>query len=61
MKVNLAVQVLSQSVASGIRYVAHLTNKFPREAMYTADFCEFFNNLFDIFNSKGKFIYLYPL
>ena len=61
MKVNLAVQVLSQSVASGIRCVAHLTNKFPREAMYTADFCEFFNNLFDIFNSKGKFIYLYPL
>ena len=38
MKVNLAVQVLLQSVASGMRCVAHLTNKFPREAMYTADF-----------------------
>ena len=53
MKVNYATQVLSQSVASGIRSVVMLSDKLPREALNTAEFCEFFNNLFDIFNSKG--------
>ena len=51
MRVNLATQVLSQSVASGIRTIAILTKKLSKDSLYTADFCEFFNNLFDIFNS----------
>ena len=59
MKVNYAVQALSQSVASGIRAVVLLSNKLPKEAVYTADFCQFFNDLFDIFNSQGKYIFLY--
>ena len=59
MKVNYAVQALSQSVASGIRAVVLLSNKLPKEAVYTADFCQFFNDLFDIFNSQGKYIFVY--
>ena len=54
MKVNLAVQALSQSVASGIRCVVHLTGKLHQDSLHT-DFCEFFNNIFDIFNSKGLY------
>ena len=63
MKVNLAVQALSQSVASGIRCVVHIKGKLHPDALHTADFCEYFNN---IFNSKGiysntiinKYIYI---
>ena len=55
MKVNLAVQALSQSVASGITCVVHLKGNLHPDALHTADFCEFFNNIFDIFNSKGKY------
>ena len=51
MRVNLATQLLSQSVASGIRTIAILTKQLSKDSLYTADFCEFFNNLFDIFNS----------
>ena len=51
MRVDYATQALSQSVASGLRSVIMLSNKLPKESIYTAEFCEFFNTLFDIFNS----------
>ena len=54
MKVNYTTQPLSQSVASGLRTVALLSDRLPKEAIYTTEFCELFNNLFDIFNSKGN-------
>ena len=54
MKVNLATQVLSQSVASAIRSIVILSKKLPADAIYTANFCEFFNNLFDVFNGSGN-------
>ena len=53
MRVDYATETLSQSVASGIRSVVMLSSKLPQEAIHTAEFCEFFNCLFDIFNSKG--------
>ena len=59
MRVNLATQVLSLSVSSGIRSIVLLSNKLDKESLLTADFCEFFNNLFDIFNSKKTNTYIY--
>ena len=53
MRVDYAAETLSQSVASGIRSLIMLSSKLPQEAIHTAEFCEFFNCLFDIFNSKG--------
>jgi hypothetical protein len=51
MRVSLAVQVLSESVAVGIStYVA--LNFLPAKAAGTADFIEKFDRLFDIFNSS---------
>ena len=44
-KVNLTFQPLSQSVASGMRCIVHLTTTFSKEAMYKSDFCTLFNNL----------------
>ena len=38
MKVNLASQVLSQSVASGIRSIVIVSNKLPQDTIYTANF-----------------------
>ena len=38
---------------TGIHSVVMLSDKLPRESLNTAEFCEFFNNLFDIFNFKG--------
>lgn len=55
MKVNLAVQLLSSSVASSLRYLSSdetYKSKF-KNAKPTADFIELFNNLFDIFNSRS--------
>ena len=54
MRVDYAAETLSQSVASGLRSVIMLSSKLPKEAIHTAEFCEFFNCLFDIFNSKGS-------
>ena len=59
MRVNLATQVLSMSVASNIRTVVILSKLLPEDSLKTADFCEYFNNLFDIFNSKSNDHYVY--
>ena len=63
MRVDYATQTLSHSVASGLRTVVLLSDRLPKEAIHTAEFCELFNNLFDIFNSKGNscslFLYIY--
>ena len=48
MRVDYAAQTLSQRVASRIRSVAMLSDKLPC-SIYTAEFSELFNSLFDIF------------
>jgi hypothetical protein len=51
MRVKLATQVLSHSVAAGIEtYVSH--GRFCDEALGTAVFCANMNDLFDCFNSS---------
>jgi hypothetical protein len=52
MNVKLATQVLSHSVASGIRCYIKLKQMAP-EAEATADFVEKINRLFDIMNSNS--------
>ena len=51
MRVNLAAQVLSHSVAAGIYTLADL-GKLPAEAKTTAEFVENFDQLFNAMNSK---------
>ena len=51
IKINLAKQVLSHSVASGICTTIILTAILLKDSLYKVEFCEFFNNLFDIFNT----------
>ncbi len=51
MKVSLATQVLSHSVASAIATMVD-TGQFPQEAMDTAIFLERFDCLFNVFNSQ---------
>ena len=50
MHVNLAAQVLSHSVAAGISTLVSLKH-LPENAMYTAQFVEQFDALFNTFNS----------
>lgn len=50
MRVRLAAQVLSHSVAKGISLFSSL-NLIPAECTHTAKFCEFFDSLFNCFNS----------
>lgn len=61
MKVYLATQVFSKSVADALRFLYH--EKIPgfshRNVLVTADFCDFFNDLFDLFNSRKLFSYGY--
>ena len=52
MKVKLATQVLSHSVSSAIRTMIDM-DLMPNEAQATASFCEMFDQLFNIFNSKS--------
>jgi hypothetical protein len=49
MKVKLAVQVLSHSVAAGINTMV-LLKKMPKEARQTADFIQKMDDMFDILN-----------
>ena len=51
MRVNLAAQVLSHTVAAGISTLVKL-NQLPQEAISTASFIENFDELFNAFNSK---------
>ena len=50
MRVNLAAQILSHSVAAGINTLCSL-GKLPDEASATAEFIETFDQLFHAFNS----------
>ena len=54
MRVNLACQILSNSVAMGIETLCIINNDLGEDAKYTGQFCKFFNDLFDIFNSDNK-------
>ena len=51
MRVCLAAQTLSHSVAAGILTYVSL-NALPAEAAHTAEFVENIDALFDIFNVK---------
>ena len=51
MRVCLAAQVLSRSVAAGIQ-MRIITNELPAEAACTAEFIENMDKLFDILNSR---------
>jgi len=54
MRVKLAVQVLSESVNSALKYL-HNTDSDYKNALATAEFCQYFNRAFDILNSQSKF------
>ena len=56
MRVNLAAQVLSRTVAAGI-YTHSSIGSLPQEAVYTADFVHQVDRLFDCFNSSVAFHY----
>lgn len=51
MRVNLAAQVLSHSVAAGIQTLSHL-GKLDRAAEHTAKFIDMFDRLFNACNSR---------
>jgi hypothetical protein len=52
MRVRLATQILSSSVAKGIGLFASL-NVIPGECLKTGKFCQFFDQLFNSFNSAS--------
>lgn len=52
MKVDLAVQTLSRSVANSMRYLMHIRHPKFIDAGPTIDMVEIFDQLFDIFNTK---------
>ena len=52
MRVYLATQILSHSVAVGITMMVE-AGKLPDEASATAEFIEVMDNLFNVFNSSG--------
>jgi len=56
MKVNLAVQVLSNSVRDALTFVEH-DLKLPEffQASATATFCKYFNDIFDLMNSRNLY------
>ena len=63
MRVNLACELLSNSVALGIETLV-IVKLIEGDALYTSHFCKFFNNLFDIFNSSlsnKNIVYKNPL
>lgn len=51
MNVRLAAQILSHSVAKGVTLCTSF-GALPMQAQHTADFCDFFDCLFNIFNSR---------
>lgn len=55
MKVKLAVQTLSRSVSDAL---ISLSSQFPEFALSsgTSTFIRYFNDLFDIFNSRNRFV-----
>ena len=55
MKVSLAVQTLSRSVASSLELLKTKLDPEFTDVQPTVEFVRIFNDLFDIFNSKHKF------
>ena len=55
MKVAVAAQTMSNSVAAGIMYLKNLKLEQFEKSQETAEFILIINNLFDILNSKSKF------
>lgn len=55
MKVSVAAQTLSSSVAAGIKYLQSLKLKQFENSQDTAKFILTINNLFDVLNSKSKY------
>ena len=55
MKVSVAAQTLSSSVAAGIMYLQSLKLKQFENSQDTAEFILTINNLFDMLNSKSKY------
>ena len=55
MKVAVAAQTMSNSVAAGIMYLKNLNLPNFQKSQETAEFISSINNLFDILNSKSKF------
>ncbi|XP_059474642.1 DNA transposase THAP9 isoform X1 [Neocloeon triangulifer] len=53
MKVPIAVQTLSQSVADSIKFLMHKGHKDFEKAEATVEFLEMFDSLFDICNSRN--------
>lgn len=53
MNVSKATRTLSSSVAKGIQFYVE-TEELPQDALGTATFVDFFDKLFDCFNSKGS-------
>ena len=54
MRVSLAAQVMSGTVAAGI-YMHAITHLLPQEATHTAEFVQQVDKLFDCFNSVHKY------
>jgi DNA transposase THAP9 len=52
MKVKLAAQILSESVAASLDYLRSLNYSFFETSQHTSEFCRYFNYIFDIFNSR---------
>lgn len=54
MKVKLAVQILSTRVAKALIFLSHINPEFS-DALPTAKFCQMFNDIFDLMNSRRKY------
>jgi hypothetical protein len=55
MKVAVAAQTLSSSVAAGMMYLCSLKIKQFENCEHTAEFIQNINDIFDILNTKSKF------
>lgn len=56
MRVFLAVQVLSSSVANALHFLEFdLQDPAFKNASGSAKFCKIFNDMFDMLNTKNKF------
>lgn len=54
MKVEIAVQTLSGSVTNSLNYLEGTGHRSFRNAKFTANYTDIFNDLFDAFNSKAN-------
>ncbi len=54
MSVSKAAQVLSHTVACALRTYAH-SGALPKTVLATAEYCDFFNKIFDILNTSRKY------